>query len=86
MGLEPCVHTFKHQLKHFQTSIENTDFLWVCAKFCKSIQVVANFTFGMIGSEMGHLLEHLELYGKFTNNDETWHMLKGNIAATWLKI
>ena len=31
---------------------------------------VANFTIGMIGSKMGHLLECVELYGKFINNNE----------------
>ena len=40
----------------------------------------------MIGNETGHLLECVELYGKFINKNETWHMLRGNIDATSLKI
>ena len=39
----------------------------------------------MIGNETGHLLECVELYGKFINKDETLHMLRRNIAATTLK-
>ena len=31
----------------------------------------ANFTKGMIGNEMGHLLECVELYGKYINKNET---------------
>ena len=50
--------------------LKNTDFLWVCAKFSKSIQFLANFTIGMIGNEMGHLLECVELYGKLINKSE----------------
>ena len=50
---------------------DNTDFLWVCAKFSKSIQLLANFTIGLIGNEAGHLLECLELYGKHINRSET---------------
>ena len=50
--------------------IENTDFLWVCAKFSKSIQFLDNFTIGMIGNEMGHLLECVELYGTILNKSE----------------
>ena len=44
--------------------------LWVCAKFSKSIQFWANFTIGMIGNKMGHLLECVELYGKLINKSE----------------
>ena len=58
-------------VKLHKVSIENTDFLWVCAKFSKSIQIFANFTIGMIGNEMGHLLECVKLYGKFINTGET---------------
>ena len=67
-----------------QNLMENID--WVCAKFSKSTQIFANFTIGMIGKEMGHLLEWLKLYGKFINKRETLPMLRGNIAATSLKI
>ena len=42
-------------------SIENSNFLWVCAKFSKSIQIFVNFTIGMIENEMGHLLECVKL-------------------------
>ena len=45
-------------------------FLWVCAKFSKSIQFLANFTIGMIGNETGHLLEYVEFYGKLINKFE----------------
>ena len=45
-------------------------FFWVCAKFSKSVQFLANFTIGMIGNEMGHLLECVELYGKLINKSE----------------
>ena len=31
----------------------------------------ANFTIGLIGNETGHLLECVELYGKFINKSET---------------
>ena len=31
----------------------------------------ANFTIGMIGNATGHLLECVELYGKFINTRET---------------
>ena len=65
---------------------ENIDFLWVCAKFSKSVQIFANFTIGMIGNETGRLLECLKLYGKFINKRETEHMLRGNIAATSLNL
>ena len=51
--------------------IDNTDFLWLCAKFSKSIQFLANFTIGMIGNETGHLLECVELYGKSIYKFET---------------
>ena len=47
---------------------------------------MANFTIGMIGNEMGHLLEYVELYGKLINNSEIKRMLRGNIAATSLKM
>ena len=43
----------------------------MCAKFSKSNQFLANFTKGMIGNETGHLLECVELYGKFINISET---------------
>ena len=46
------------------------------------IQYFANFT---IGNETGHFLEFVELYGKFINKSKTYHMLRGNIAATSLK-
>ena len=49
---------------------ENTDLLWVCAKFSKSIQIFANFTIGMIEKETRHLLECVKLYGKFINDNE----------------
>ena len=35
----------------------------------------------MIGNETGHLLECVELYGKFINNSENRYMLRRNIAA-----
>ena len=53
-----------------QSFNKNTTFLWVCAKFSKSIQIFAGFTTGMIGDEMGHLLECVELYGTFINKCE----------------
>ena len=53
-----------------QVLIENTSFLWVCATFSKSIQICANFTIGVIENETGHLLECVELYGKFINKNE----------------
>ena len=31
----------------------------------------ANFSIGMIGNAMGHLLECVELYGKLINKSET---------------
>ena len=34
----------------------------------------ANFTIEMIWKETEHLLERVELRGKFTNKSETWHM------------
>ena len=40
----------------------------------------------MIGNETGHSLECPKVYGKFINKNETLHMLRGNIAATSLKI
>ena len=40
----------------------------------------------MIGNETGLLLEFVELYGKFINKSETERMLRGNIAATLLKM
>ena len=40
----------------------------------------------MIGNETGHLLECLKLYRKFINKSETYHILRGNIAATSLYI
>ena len=49
----------------------NTDFLWICAKFSKNIQIFANFTRGMIGNETGHLVECVKLYGKCINKNET---------------
>ena len=58
----------------------------MCTKFYKSIQFSANFTIGMIGNETGHLLECAEHYGKLINKSETWRMMRGNIAATSLKI
>ena len=39
----------------------------------------------MIGNETEHLLECVELYGKFTNTSETEHILRVNIAANLLK-
>ena len=54
-----------------KVSIENTDFLWLCAKFTKSIQFFANFTIELIGNETGHLLECLKLRGKCINDSET---------------
>ena len=39
----------------------------------------------MIGNEKGHLLKFVMLLGKFINKNETYHMLRGNIAATSLK-
>ena len=66
--------------------IENIDFLWVCAKFSKIIHILANFTIGMIGNEMGHKLKCVKLYGKFINKSETKHTLRRNITATSLKI
>ena len=50
------------------------------------MQIFANFTIGMIGNEIEHLLECVKLYGKFTNKSETLHMLGRSIAATALKI
>ena len=47
---------------------------------------MANFTIRMIGNETGHLLECVELYGKLINKSETQRMVKGNIAATSLKM
>ena len=44
-----------------------------------------NFTIGMIGNEMRHLLEWVKLYENFINNIETNHMLRENIATTSLK-
>ena len=35
---------------------------------------------------MGHLLECVELYGKLINKSEIKRMLRGNIAATSLKM
>ena len=58
----------------------------MCAKFSKSIQFLANFTIGMIGNETGRLLECVELYGKLINKSETQGMVRGNIAATSLKL
>ena len=37
-------------------------------------------------NKTGHLLESVELHGKFINENETSHMLRGNIAAPSLKI
>ena len=54
--------------------------------FSKSIQSFAFFTIGMIGNDTGHLLECVELYGKFINKFKTKNMLKGNIAASLLKV
>ena len=31
----------------------------------------ANFTIGLIGNKTGHLLESVELHGKFINENET---------------
>ena len=42
-----------------------------CAKFSKSIQIFATFTIGMTGNKTRHLLECVELYGKFINKNET---------------
>ena len=47
---------------------------------------MANFTIGMIGNEMGHLLECVELYVKLINKSEIQLMLRENIAATSLKM
>ena len=58
----------------------------MCAQFSKSIEFLANFTIGMIGNETGHLLECVELYGKRINKSETKRMVRGNIAATSLKM
>ena len=58
----------------------------MCAKFSKSVQISAIFTLGMIANETGHLLECVELHGKFIYKNETWHMNRRNIAASWLKI
>ena len=46
----------------------------------------ANFTIEMQGNKTGHLLDCVELYGKFINTSETQHMLRDNNAATSLKI
>ena len=51
--------------------LKNTDFLWVCATFSKSIQFLANFTIGITGNEKGHLLECLEIFRKLINKSET---------------
>ena len=40
----------------------------------------------MIGNETGHLLKCVTLFRKFTNINETYHVLRRNIAATSLKI
>ena len=40
----------------------------------------------MIGNETGHLLECVEVYGKLINKSETQRMMRGNIAATTLKM
>ena len=47
---------------------------------------MANYTIGMIGNEMGHLLECVELNGKLINKSEIWRMLRRNSAATSLKM
>ena len=41
----------------FQMNIQYKHFLWVCAKYSKSIQTFANFTIGMTGNETGHSQE-----------------------------
>ena len=46
----------------------STDFLAICVKFSKSIQLFADFT---IGNETGHLLICVVLYGKFIDISET---------------
>ena len=58
-------------MKLHKIPIENTDFLWLCEHFSKSIHIFANFTIGMIGNETGHLLECVMLYGKCINKSET---------------
>ena len=46
----------------------------------------ADFTIEMIGNKTGHLLKCVMLYRKFININETFHVLRRNIAATSLKI
>ena len=48
--------------------------------------VFADFTIGMIGNETGHLLKCVRLYRNFLTINETYHVMRGNIAATSLKI
>ena len=62
---------------NYTVLIENADFLWVCAKFSKSIQLFANLNIGMIGNETC-----VKLCEKLINKSETWHILRGNIALT----
>ena len=47
---------------------------------------MANFTIEMIGNEMGHLLECVELYGKLINESQIKRLSIRNFAATSLKI
>ena len=50
------------------------------------MQFFADFTIGMIGNETGHLLKCVSLYRKCININETYHVLRRNIAATSLDI
>ena len=40
----------------------------------------------MMGNETGYLLKRVKLYRKFMNIDETLHVFRKNIVATFLKI
>ena len=50
-----------------KVSIKNTDCLLICAKFSKSTHLFADFTKGMIGNGMGHLLKCVKLRIHFIN-------------------
>ena len=56
--------------------IENTDFLWVCAKFSKSIQFFCQFDYRNDRERNRTLLECVKLYGKCINKNETWQHCK----------
>ena len=68
----------------FELTIPN--FFGCVLNFSKSIQILVNFTIGVIGNETGRLLECVELYGKLINKSETQRMVRRNISATSLKM